>query len=245
MRISLLGPGSKELTNDVVADAVSLVDASSISRVAFERLTEFELSLVYDWAMREHLHAAGDQVERRPRPSCLDLSRVVSALIESASAGRSDAEIVALFRGRFAEMLGGMGDALAVGRGSSSPSLATPPSLVAEFDPAMDWPRRDETSRDCAPDGSPALRRPRYRVRLDFTVELPPGSPMPTPTTEAVDSAALAMSGPPIDILPGSRISVSVARPRSAHQSGGDVRKHAKGAAGRSRTSGKRSRKRP
>ena len=53
------------------------------------------------------------------------------------------------------------------------------------------------------------------RVQIDFVIELPLGSPLPSPQLEAVDSAALAIAGPVV-ILPGSRISVGATRrPRS------------------------------
>lgn len=45
------------------------------------------------------------------------------------------------------------------------------------------------------------------RVQLSFVVALPLGSALPSPTVEAIESAALAVAGP-VQILPGSRISV-------------------------------------
>ncbi len=56
---------------------------------------------------------------------------------------------------------------------------------------------------------------PRVRVKLEFVLRLPPGSPPPTLTSEAVDAAALAMSGPPFEVLPGARIGYTVVSSRS------------------------------
>lgn len=58
------------LTVDVVHNALALVldpypaQPGAVLRV----LTELELSLVYDWAIREHLAAADNGNKRRPRP---------------------------------------------------------------------------------------------------------------------------------------------------------------------------------
>lgn len=56
------------------------------------------------------------------------------------------------------------------------------------------------------------------RVRLSFVVALPLGSALPSPTMEAIESAALAVAGP-AEILPGSRISVGRARADSSTRS--------------------------
>lgn len=48
-----------------------------------------ELFLAYDWAARESMHAAGYPVERRDRPSCLELADVVSSVTEAISEGGS------------------------------------------------------------------------------------------------------------------------------------------------------------
>ena len=68
MRILLRSP-AHDLTVDVVRDAVSLVDPVPVTPSALARLTPYELALVYDWAIREHLRASDSAVERRPRPS--------------------------------------------------------------------------------------------------------------------------------------------------------------------------------
>ncbi len=52
------------------------------------------------------------------------------------------------------------------------------------------------------------------RVEIMFVMALPPGSVLPSPQMEAIDSAALAIAGP-VDILPGSKISVSRARSKA------------------------------
>lgn len=49
------------------------------------------------------------------------------------------------------------------------------------------------------------------RVRIEFVMAIPLGDPLPSPQVEAIESAALAISGP-AQLMPGSRISVGFAR---------------------------------
>lgn len=68
-----MDPG-REFTLDVVVDTVGLVDRNPYDRAVLEKLSPLELRLVYDWAIREHLAAAGNRVRRRARPFCLSLA---------------------------------------------------------------------------------------------------------------------------------------------------------------------------
>ncbi len=66
--------------------------------------------------------------------------------------------------------------------------------------------------RERAAAAHPSLRvltmeRTLVRVRIEFAMALPLGSSLPSPTLEAVESAALAIAGP-VELLPGSRVSV-------------------------------------
>jgi hypothetical protein len=51
------------------------------------------------------------------------------------------------------------------------------------------------------------MRRVRVRVRVEFVMEIP-GEEVPSPTGEAVEAAALAIAGPPFEILPGASVVV-------------------------------------
>lgn len=62
--------------------------------------------------------------------------------------------------------------------------------------------------------------RTMVRVRIEFVLALPLGSEVPSPQTEAVSSAALAIAGP-VEILDGSRISVRKTRDGRRRLSGG------------------------
>ena len=66
MRIELLEP--VDLTPEVVADTLHLV-CRCVSLDVIRHWTRLELALAYDWAIREHLHAAGNLIRRRDRPS--------------------------------------------------------------------------------------------------------------------------------------------------------------------------------
>jgi hypothetical protein len=46
-------------------------------------------------------------------------------------------------------------------------------------------------------------------VEIRFSMALPPGSEVPSPQTEAIVSAALAIVGPCFEIVPGSTVIVS------------------------------------
>ncbi len=137
MKVQFLEPRAP-LSVDVVADAVSLAGGAGVPRAALDRLTELELLLVYDWAMREHLGASGARIQRRARPSFL----------EERSA---DLGMVTL--------------GVAPGEVASGPES--------------------------------------YQVAVSFVLRLPAGLPPPTPTREAVDAAALAVAGPPFEVLSG------------------------------------------
>lgn len=56
------------LTDEVLGDVVSLVDHEPPPALELELWTDLERVLVYDWAMREHMRAAGNRVKRRPKP---------------------------------------------------------------------------------------------------------------------------------------------------------------------------------
>lgn len=45
------------------------------------------------------------------------------------------------------------------------------------------------------------------RVRIEFVMEIP-GDEVPSATREAIDAAALAISGPPFHVLPGASVTV-------------------------------------
>ncbi len=45
------------------------------------------------------------------------------------------------------------------------------------------------------------------RVRIEFVMEIP-GYEVPSATREAIDAAALAISGPPFHVLPGASVIV-------------------------------------
>lgn len=75
MKPELLTPDG-ELTVDLLADVVGLVDRTPYDRATLATLAPLELAVVYDWAIREHTAAAGDRVRRRQRPTCLQLAVV-------------------------------------------------------------------------------------------------------------------------------------------------------------------------
>lgn len=195
MRVQLLDPrGSRGLTVDVVLDAVFLIHADLVSRRVLQALTKIELALVYDWAAREHLAVMNPGVERRPRPSCLDLAVIVSSFVEVAE-GESDEAVVVRFRERLGE-LSRRFDALA----ATSASAVLASSSDAEVGtPSDSQPDRRPTS--------PPVRLVDHRVSIDFVLRVPSGSEPPTPTREAVDAAALAMTGPGYELGPDVGIS--------------------------------------
>jgi len=190
MKTRLLEPRGR-LTADLVLDTVRLVDAPWVSRAALDRLTFLELGIVYDWAMREHLRAAGSEVERRPRPSCLDLAVVVSSLMEIASSQESDAVIMARFRERIA--------AIAREQRVPSPSASGSPGLASGSSGSPGSPP-GRGSRSAAL-AHPVAGHATYRITIEFLLKLPPGADPPNPTREAVDAAALAMAAPTFEIL--------------------------------------------
>lgn len=86
-RIELLDPQGV-IDASLAVDSVLLVDGP-YSAVYIERLLEFfgmltkvELHIIYDWAMREHLSAAGNNIRRREKPGIL---RLVDKVWESVS----------------------------------------------------------------------------------------------------------------------------------------------------------------
>lgn len=95
MKVDMLEPEG-DLTSDVAADALRLLDpAEHEDADRLKLLTSIELHLVYDWAMREHLHASGDRVRRREKPAALTLLRRVAELsrqIDEAGADRDEAQ---------------------------------------------------------------------------------------------------------------------------------------------------------
>jgi hypothetical protein len=77
--------------------------------------------------------------------------------------------------------------------------------------------RRGGGSDSASTAAASAIGRRRWRVKIDFVVDLSSEEEEPTPTLEAVEAAALAACGPcPLDraaggrlICPGSKISVT------------------------------------
>jgi hypothetical protein len=70
MRITVYAPN--ELTPKVVHDALTLATTSRLPaprRDVIATWTRYELLLAYDWAIREHLAAADNPVQRRQRPT--------------------------------------------------------------------------------------------------------------------------------------------------------------------------------
>lgn len=72
MRPTLLDPVGA-LNAQTVMDALSLADCY-VQLSFLLPWTPLELSLAYDYAMREHLAAAGNRTERRPKPHLVELA---------------------------------------------------------------------------------------------------------------------------------------------------------------------------
>lgn len=103
MRISLLDPEG-DLTPDLVSDSLLLLEARDHRTAAQLRsLSALELHLIYDWAMREHIAAAGNQVLRRPRPHLLELT---SGDDDSGPSGFDRPEVVEALRRQDAGVIG-------------------------------------------------------------------------------------------------------------------------------------------
>jgi hypothetical protein len=73
MRPTLLEPEGP-VTADLVCDALGLVmeDPPEFEEVC--KWSPLEMAVVYDWAIREHLHASDNIVRRRQRPRLIDLT---------------------------------------------------------------------------------------------------------------------------------------------------------------------------
>lgn len=69
MRVTLLEP-TATISADIVYDVLLLVvPPDEIPPLeVISKWTPLEQSIVYDWAIREHLGAAGNRVQRRRRP---------------------------------------------------------------------------------------------------------------------------------------------------------------------------------
>lgn len=72
MKVTLLEP-TGTLTIDMVQDVLSLIDEVPPPRSGLEHLTPLELAMIYDYAMREHLTASDNRMQRRRKPGVLDL----------------------------------------------------------------------------------------------------------------------------------------------------------------------------
>lgn len=73
MRPEFLAPKGA-LTAEVVRDTLSLAMSEPPTLEIVARWTRFELMIVYDWAMREHLRASDNlTVPRRERPYLVTL----------------------------------------------------------------------------------------------------------------------------------------------------------------------------
>lgn len=67
-RIKLYEPAG-ELTPSLVRDVLGLVDTVTPPLELLAAITTMELGILYDWAIREHLHASDNVlVRRRERP---------------------------------------------------------------------------------------------------------------------------------------------------------------------------------
>lgn len=66
MRITVYAP--KELTPEAVHDALTLTDRPPAID-AVQTWSRYELLLAYDWAIREHLAASDQPMQRRQRPT--------------------------------------------------------------------------------------------------------------------------------------------------------------------------------
>jgi hypothetical protein len=58
-----------ELTAELLHNLLGLIMPEAPHVEVIEHWTVFERLLVYDYAAREHLAAAGNEIDRRPRPS--------------------------------------------------------------------------------------------------------------------------------------------------------------------------------
>jgi len=68
VRIEFLSPNAGTLDAELLDSALGLVMERPPSIDSMKQWSTFEMLLVYDWAMREHLAAAGNIIVRRPRP---------------------------------------------------------------------------------------------------------------------------------------------------------------------------------
>jgi hypothetical protein len=70
MRPVLMEP--RELSGEVISSVLELVGVKVTPEQA-GRWTRLEQLLAYDWAWREHLSAADNPVQRRPKPRLIEL----------------------------------------------------------------------------------------------------------------------------------------------------------------------------
>jgi hypothetical protein len=87
MRPELLTPAG-DIMPETLRDMLALV-GENVSAKRIEKWAPLEMAVVYDWAVREHLHASDNNVRRRQRPS----------LLADAAASDLAREILGTFRG--------------------------------------------------------------------------------------------------------------------------------------------------
>jgi hypothetical protein len=70
MRPELLTP--RNITPEIMHDMLTVI-GEDVSTERIAHWAPLERAVVYDWAVREHLHASDNLVRRRPRPSLVKL----------------------------------------------------------------------------------------------------------------------------------------------------------------------------
>lgn len=191
MRVDLVG-GAEDLPLDVL-DVLRLVgEVRAEVGAALDLLSPLEVSLVHDWAMREHLRASDHGTSRRPRPVCLDLA-VLAVQLRCLPGESSDAARV----GRVYEFLRVFPGCADLESGGRSSGVLPVPRGGAAADL--------EAGVSCAPEDDWSS----WRVGVVVDLDLPPGAEEPTPTQEAVEAVALAVAGPRHRIRPGSQVTVT------------------------------------
>lgn len=85
MRPELLTPEGT-LDPEMLRNVFALIGVT-VDQEALEPWTDLELVLAYDWAVREHLHASDNPVQRRPRPSFVEAAEKAAVREELAAEG--------------------------------------------------------------------------------------------------------------------------------------------------------------
>lgn len=83
MRKEFLEPGGELCVSTVQSTLSLVVDndvfGKSVTSI-ISRWSKDELLLVYDWAIREHFGAAGNRMQRRPKPYLVELVEEAASL---------------------------------------------------------------------------------------------------------------------------------------------------------------------